>query len=54
MLVIFLCLLDYQYGGVFNVVDITLSSFSEIAACIIVLMGIYFMIKSLFGNNKNK
>lgn len=54
VLVIFLCLLDYQYGGVFNVVDITLSSFSEIAACIIVLMGIYFMVKSLFGNNKNK
>jgi hypothetical protein len=50
--VIFWILLDMQYGGIGNVIDSVADSFSGIAASIIMLMGIYFLSKSLFRKKK--
>lgn len=50
--VVFLFMLDMQYGGIYNIMNSTLESFGSIAAVIIILMGIYFIVKSNFTKRK--
>ena len=44
--------MDLQYGGVNNVLSDVMQSFSGIAGIIIVLMGIYFIVKSITTKRK--
>ena len=46
VILVFMYAMDLQYGGVSNVLSDVMQSFSGIAGIIIVLMGIYFIVKS--------
>lgn len=52
VILVFMYAMDLQYGGVNNVLSDVMQSFSGIAGIIIVLMGIYFIVKSITTKRK--
>ena len=54
VILVFMYIMDLQYGGVNNVLSDVMQSFSGIAGIIIVLMGIYFIVKSITIKRKSK
>lgn len=52
VILVFMYAMNLQYGGVNNVLSDVMQSFSGIAGIIIVLMGIYFIVKSITTKRK--